>query len=335
MRDEIRVTDLSLRTPSLAPDHWQRPQKPQPLLLTLSISTDVSGEASADDLLAESLNYGTVTKVVEAHVAGLAGKEDYGDEGIPLEELAEQLAGLILWKASAPNVLLELRRPRAHLRAESVGVRIFRSRTDYTLSPSASSLSSSAKPSPSDYTLRTDSPSLAKDTLFVRQLSRQIIIGLNPCEREDEQEVLVDLEFAADEMNVRLSNGARAGWVGWRGMVKKVEEVRCFSPSSRRLRSPCFFAQHLSTSAPLTIEHICTSVAELIVAPPPASPSPPQWNVPRTIVRISKPAALMFARHPGVSVTRTRADFFPSTLPAFRSFSSSSAGAQHTAYLGI
>ncbi|BGP15321.1 trifunctional dihydropteroate synthetase [Rhodosporidiobolus nylandii] len=316
MRDEIRVTDLSLRTPSLAPDHWQRPQKPQPLLLTLSISTDVSGEASADDLLAESLNYGTVTKVVEAHVAGLAGKEDYGDEGIPLEELAEQLAGLILWKASAPNVLLELRRPRAHLRAESVGVRIFRSRTDYTLSPSASSLSSSAKPSPSDYTLRTDSPSLAKDTLFVRQLSRQIIIGLNPCEREDEQEVLVDLEFAADEMNVRLSNGARAGWVGWRGMVKKVEE-------------------HLSTSAPLTIEHICTSVAELIVAPPPASPSPPQWNVPRTIVRISKPAALMFARHPGVSVTRTRADFFPSTLPAFRSFSSSSAGAQHTAYLGI
>ncbi|GAA5841093.1 hypothetical protein JCM11251_008016 [Rhodosporidiobolus azoricus] len=323
MRDEIKVTDLALTTSALGPDHWQRPNKVQPLLCSLLIRTSVQAEASTDSLLNDSLNYGTVTKAVEKHVADLdQHTSEFGKEGIPLEVLAEQLAKVILFKANAPEVSLELRRPRAHLRAESVGVEIFRSRSDYSLSPTFSPYSpSSSKPSPNDFTLDLDALSLASDKLFVRNLRRHIIIGLNACEREDEQEVLVDLEFCADPMNTRLSNGGRACWAGWKGAVKQVEE-------------------HLSSSGPLTIEHICTSLARIIVAPPPASASsasPSTWNVPSTTVRVSKPAALMFAKHPGVAVTRDRADFFPSTLPAFRSFSSTAVGGgeKHTAFLGI
>ncbi|GAA6039133.1 hypothetical protein JCM8097_005342 [Rhodosporidiobolus ruineniae] len=314
MRDEIRVTDLQLTSPALARDHWQRPSKQQPLVCSLLILTNVDQEADSDSLLNDSLNYGTVTKCIEHHVASLAPASD--PDGLPLEVLADQLAQVVLFKANAPNVTIDLRRPRAHLRAQSVGVVLARSRSDYDLAPTSSSSSSSA-PSPADWVLRPDAPNLNNDRLVVHALSRQIIIGLNACEREDEQEVLVDLDFYPDPMNVRLANGARAGWADWRVAVKQVE-------------------QHLSTSGPLTIEHICTSLSRLITTPP-SSPSAysQTWNVPRTTVRVSKPAALMFAKHPGVAVTRSRADFsFSSPARAF-STSALPGGGKHTAYLGI
>ncbi|GAA5866613.1 hypothetical protein JCM8547_005476 [Rhodosporidiobolus lusitaniae] len=313
MRDEIRVTDLHLVTPALAPDLWQRPQKLQPLVCSLSIRTRVDAEADSDALLSESLNYGTVTKAIEAHVARLPPQDS--DDGLPLEVLAEQLAQVVLFQANAPNVRLELRRPRAHLRAEAVGVEIVRSRANYSFAPSSSTLSTLPL-----YTLRPDALSLLDDKLFVRALRRHIIIGINACERIDEQEVIVDFEFAADDMNVRLSNGARAGWADWRRVVQQAEE-------------------HLSASGPLTIEHICTSLARLIVAPPATAPSSTRggWNVSRTTVRVSKPSALMFAKHPGVAVTRSRGDF-----PSMRTFSTASSASSsatsarsRTAYLGI
>ncbi|BGP39397.1 trifunctional dihydropteroate synthetase [Rhodotorula kratochvilovae] len=319
-QDLIAVTDLQLRTARLAHDHWQRPHKEQPLVCSLEIRTGVQQEAQGDNLLQDSLNYGTVTKAVEQHIASLASSSP--DE-IPLEELAEQLCKVVLFKASAPTVRLELRRPRALLTAEAVGVVLSRSRSDYTAPSSASS--GETKPSPLDYTLRLDAPSLADDTLFVRALRRLIIIGLNPCERLDEQEIIVDLEFAADSMNTRLANGARAGWADWRKTVKQVE-------------------QHLSASGPLTIEHIVTSLSSLILAPPAVpltstTPPTPGWDVTRTTVRVAKPAALMFARHPSVQVTRTRADFPAlSLLPGVRALSTSAsvpASHAHVAYLGL
>ncbi|GAA5994600.1 trifunctional dihydropteroate synthetase/dihydrohydroxymethylpterin pyrophosphokinase/dihydroneopterin aldolase FOL1 [Rhodotorula paludigena] len=320
-RDLIRVSDLELRSPSLERDLWQRANKQQPLVCSLEIRTSVQTEADADNLHTDSLNYGTVTKAVEKHVASLSSPSD---EGLPLEVLAEQLCRVVLFGASAPNVRLELRRPRALLTAESVGVVLSRSRADYTLAPTPPT-GSSGQPKSSEYTLRTDSPALKADTLFVRALRRQIIIGLNACERLDEQEVIVDLEFGADDMNTRLASGARAGWAGWRKTVKQIE-------------------QHLSTSGPLTIEHIVTSLSSLILTPPSTplsatTPATPGWDVPRTTVRVSKPSALMFARHPSVQVTRTRADFpalFSLVAPA-RGFSTSSAAADnlHIAYLGL
>ncbi|GAA5913919.1 hypothetical protein JCM5296_000296 [Sporobolomyces johnsonii] len=315
MRDLITVTDLQLRTPALERDLWQRPAKQQPLVCSLSIRTDVAAEADSDSLLTDSLNYGTVTKAIEGHVAKLRAPEPAAspdqEEGLPLEVLAEELAKVILFQANAPNVRLELRRPRALLTAESVGVTITRSRSDYTPPTSPSS----SKPLASEYTLRPDTPALQSDFLFIHALRRLIIIGLNPGELVDEQEVIVDLEFGADEMNVRLANGARAGWAGWRKMVRQVES-------------------HLSTSAPLTIEHITTSLAKIITAPPPALPSPASWDVPTATVRVSKPSALMFAKYPAVQVTRSRSDFYP-TSSTSRFFSTSATPTTHSVILGL
>ncbi|BGO98814.1 trifunctional dihydropteroate synthetase [Rhodotorula toruloides] len=330
--DVIRVTDLVLRTPALAPDHWQRPHKDQPLVCSLEIHTHVDDEADTDNLLADSLNYGTVTKHVERHVRELAVSSSAGEgelSGIPLEVVAEQLAKVVIFRAKAPNVRIELRRPRALLTADSVGVVLSRSRSEYSL-PSADSPSDSLDA----YTLLPTATSPANDTLFVRQLRRHVIIGLNPCERHDEQEVIVDLEFAAPDDGMIASNGARMGWLGWRGAVKRAEE-------------------HFTATKPLTIESIVVSLSSLLLTPH-ASPSPiptapssssstsPQldWNIPRTTVRVSKPAALMFAKHPSVQVTRSRADF-PTLFapPSTRAYSTtpSASGLQtlHTAYIGL
>ncbi|GAA5845109.1 hypothetical protein JCM9279_005436 [Rhodotorula babjevae] len=341
--DVIRVTDLELRTASLGVDLWQRPSKPQPLVCSLDIQTSVRSEATEDNLLTDSLNYGTVTKAIERHIAHLAppsSSTSSPDDHLPLEQLAEQLCHVVLFQASAPNVRLELRRPRALLTAEAVGVVLSRSRSDYTASPpspppsSSSSSSTTTSSSTPTYILRPDAPSLAHDTLFVRALRRQIIIGLNPCERLDEQEVIVDLEFGPDTMAMtRLPNGARAGWAHWRNAVKQVE-------------------QHLSASGPLTIEHIVTSLSSLLLTAPAVplsstSPPTPGWDISRTTVRVSKPSALMFARHPSVQVTRTRADFAALALvPGVRALSTSASAAaaassapahehEHVAYLGL
>lgn len=214
-RDLISITALSLRTPSLASDLWQRPSKSQPLLVSLSIATDVRAEASADSLLGDSLNYGTVTKAIEKAVSELPPSLDA--EGLPLEVLAELLAKVVLFKAKAPNVRLELSRPRALLSAESIGVEIYRSTSDYL--PDSSE-------SPNTFILDPKSTSPRGDRLFVRALRRSIIIGVNQCEREDEQEVIADFDFFAGDMTNRLASGARAGWEGWRKVVKQLESVR-------------------------------------------------------------------------------------------------------------
>ena len=73
----------------------------------------------------------------------------------------------------------------------------------------------------------------------------------------------------------------------------------------------------------------------MITVPPPPSPSPPTWNVSRTTVRVAKPVALMFAKHPSVQVTRSRSDFYPSTITARGLSTSSIQSLPHTAFLGL
>lgn len=103
------------------------------------------------------------------------------------------------------------------------------------------------------------------------------------------------------------------------------------------MTSLALLLQHLSTSAPLTIELITTDVARIITAPPPPSLEPATWDVPRATVRIAKPVALMFAKHPSVQVTRSRTDFLQRSIPS-RRFSTSSRAVNvtpHTAFLGL
>ncbi|KAM0751310.1 Dihydropteroate synthase [Meredithblackwellia eburnea MCA 4105] len=276
-RDVISITSLELRSSKLEQDLWQRNGRVQPLVANLQISTNVSGEATTDSLSADSLNYGTVTRAIEGYIDRL----ESSTELLPLEYIAEEIAKVVLFQASAPNLRLTLERRRALLTAESVGVEIYRERKDYEQQQSSLSL-------------RTTATNPLDDKLFVKKLSKNIIIGVNPCERVDEQQVLVDLEFLAPITMTPYSGALRTGWQGWRAAVQGVEA-------------------HLASTKPETIEAITTSLASLILTPPsqpPSSSSPPTWDIPCTSVRLSKPSALIFAKYPAVQVTRSRADFY-------------------------
>ncbi|GAA5962191.1 hypothetical protein JCM3765_003893 [Sporobolomyces pararoseus] len=312
MRDLIQVTDLELRTRYLNCDHWQRSFKEQPLICTLSIETSISSEAEQDNLSQTSLNYGTVTKTIENFISQLEEPEQ-GEEGYSLEFLGEELSKVILFKANAPNVLLELRRPRALLSADSIGVSLYRSRSDYSQGEEG-------------FKLLPNFESFKKDYFFIRGLKRFIIIGLNDCERLEEQEVLLDFDFYSNQSEYEMlsttttnTTTRRVGWSGWREMVKKLES-------------------HLSSSKPLTIELITTSLAKIITTPPPpppnsssSTPDKLKWDVPLTRVKLSKPVAIMFAKAPSISILRQRSDFYPSPplnqsqfQSQIRTFSSSS-----------
>ena len=302
MRDTISITALSLRSPDLEPDLWNRSAKSQPLLVSLSIETDVSSEATTDSLLGESLNYGTVTKAIEAALDSLR-VEAFGktaEQGIALEELAELLAKVVIFHANAPNVQLELSRPRALLSAESVSVRIYRQREDYERGATAAL---------SQYRLARKSSNWKQDRLAVNGLRRSIIIGVNPCERVDEQEVIVDLEFGSEDMQA-YNGSVRQGWRNWRGVVKSLESVRRSPFRTLRATTHAIPTQHLSASHPLTIEALTTDLARIILTPPQSPSTSVSWDVPSTSVKISKPCALQFAKYPSVKIQRERGDFF-------------------------
>lgn len=220
MSDVISVTELHLRSSRLEPDLWQRPHKLQPVVVSLQVYTNIDNEAHCDNLLAESLNYGAITKQLELEFDQLE-RANESDDQLGLEIVAELLAHAVLFKCHAPNVTLQVERPRALLTASAVGLSITRAKSDYL----------AVEPHRSDLALAADN--LAADTFYIRQLRHQIIIGLNPGERIDQQEVIVDLEFKHDPIDLDCADMhyllprevVRPGWQGWRGAVKRVEQV--------------------------------------------------------------------------------------------------------------
>ncbi|KAK4047923.1 trifunctional dihydropteroate synthetase [Microbotryomycetes sp. JL201] len=296
-RDLICITDLSLRTTVLETDLWQRPApREQPLLVSLTVRTDVGSEADSDSLGTESLNYGSITKAIENTVKDLPSALREGQTHLALENIAEQIAQVVITKCNAPNVDLEILAPRVLLSAEAIGVRLFRQK---------------------DASASSDALYIG-DRFVVKNLRRQIIVGLNPPERVDEQEVVVNLTCWADETKLpRMANGGRAGWAGWRHMVKQVES-------------------HLSTSAAGTIETLTTDLAKVIVASPLVATNSTTWSSPKVTVRVSKPCALMFAKFPSVEVTRTRDNFVQLPLSGRALSTSSHAGPEkHHAIIGV
>lgn len=207
--DVISITDLSLSSIRLAPDLWLREGKLQPLLVSISIFTDIKEEAQSDSLLSDSLNYGTVTKCVEI---GISNLEDRGAIGWNLEELSEYLIKLIIFECGAIDILLKLSQSRSLLTADSIGIISRRSRADYTLDSDSVPI------------LNLDCEHFREDKFIITGLRRFIIIGINECERVDQQEVIVDLEFASPMSNTII----RQGWKNWRAVTKSLEAVRSF-----------------------------------------------------------------------------------------------------------
>ncbi len=118
------------------------------------------------------------------------------------------------------------------------------------------------------------------DTVFLRGLEIDCIIGVFDWEREQKQKVVVDLDMEVDiRPAARDDDLAKA--VDWKEVTKSL--LAFVGDSSFEL-----------------VETLAERVAELVVT---------RFEVPRVRVRIEKPGAVRYSSTVGVAITRDREDY--------------------------
>lgn len=118
------------------------------------------------------------------------------------------------------------------------------------------------------------------DKISITDLSARGIIGVYDWERQEAQEILVNVTLYVDLRRAGESDA--------------VADSIDYHVLSNRLLS------HVAGSAPLTVEALAAGLARLCLE---------DSRVKRACVRVEKPGAVSFARAVGVEIERSREDF--------------------------
>jgi dihydroneopterin aldolase/2-amino-4-hydroxy-6-hydroxymethyldihydropteridine diphosphokinase/dihydropteroate synthase len=188
--DNIRIRDLLLLARIADGAQWPSaalaPVR-QPVRVSVSIPYDLRPAAAGDDI-SKSINYGSLSKQI------LTSVDDPSSEFGSLEHFLDHVF-LTCFGAfqEIREMTVNVLKPRALTYAE--GVRILSSRT-------------------------RDGSRLAPDCLSIQRLSCNLIVGLNPCEREDKQLVYFDVDISAShEQGIGFDI---------RRLAKEIHQVRSF-----------------------------------------------------------------------------------------------------------
>lgn len=170
-----------------------------------------------------------------------------------LEHLAEDVALLALGPSlNGEWVKVLIEKPRALLRADAAGISIVRRRDGATVKKEG------------------------EDRTFVKDLRLATIIGVNPWERNERQNVIINLTMHKPPTSTRGAEG-----YDWRAITNAL-------------------SNHVEKSDYKTVEAFVTALArEACVT----------CGVPKVTVRAEKPSALTFAKTAGVEITRERSFF--------------------------
>jgi FolB domain-containing protein len=118
------------------------------------------------------------------------------------------------------------------------------------------------------------------DQIHIRDLLIRGILGVNDWEREQPQDILVNLTLTADLRRAGASDDI-SDTVNYRTVAKKI-------------------IAHVEAAQRLTVEALASDIARLCLNEP---------GVQRVRVRVEKPGALRFARSVGIEIERSTADF--------------------------
>jgi FolB domain-containing protein len=118
------------------------------------------------------------------------------------------------------------------------------------------------------------------DRILIGDLRFRCIIGINPEERREKQDVIVNLALHTD-LRTAGTTDAIADTVNYKNVKLKIREL-------------------VEGSAFNLVEKLASEIARICLEP---------RAVQRVVVRVDKPGALRFARTVAVEVERTRADF--------------------------
>lgn len=273
--DIIVVKRLEVRM-IVGVDNWER-VSPQPVTIDARVHTDVS-KAGKSDHLPHSIHYGILVKQLEAHCAAHRYRS--------LEALAEGLAKVCIFVLHAPKVTLNVEKPRSLLHAASAGVQIARTRDDYLLTD-LTPLPKELDPAHelSELRLSPSSTLALDDKVVVRDLIINTILGVNPWEREDKQDVKLNIIVYSGLSRAKDTNS---------GVVDIVNKQHNYRTIVRSISA------YVAASSYKTVESLATSIARVAVL---------QNKVEKIRVSVDKPSAIMFASSAGVEVERTR-EFF-------------------------
>ncbi|EST08490.1 Dihydroneopterin aldolase/epimerase domain protein [Kalmanozyma brasiliensis GHG001] len=273
--DIIVVKRLEVRM-IVGVDNWERVQA-QPVTIDARVHTDVS-QAGKSDHLPHSIHYGILVKQLEAHCADHRYRS--------LEALAEGLAKVCIFVLHAPKVTLNVEKPRSLLHAASAGVQIARTSADYMLGETHPIPANIDPTQHLDELRLLPSSTLAlDDKVIVRDLIINTIVGVNPWEREDKQDVKLNLVVYSGLSRARNSTA---------GLVDVVNKPHNYRTITRSI------SEYVAASSYKTVESLATSIARVAIV---------QNKVEKIRVSVDKPSAIMFASSAGVEVERTR-EFF-------------------------
>jgi len=115
------------------------------------------------------------------------------------------------------------------------------------------------------------------DKTFIRDLRVRGIIGINDWEREQIQDMLINIEAFSDTRRAAETDNIE-DCVNYRTLAKKVQA-------------------HAETAARLTVEALANDLAKLCLQ---------EKGVQKVIVRVEKPGAVRFSRSVGVEIERSR-----------------------------
>ncbi|KAK9475630.1 Dihydropteroate synthase-like protein [Lipomyces japonicus] len=182
--DTIYVRDLVLRTSQAGLDTWHRDKKVQPLLANVWVRAPVA-LAGKSDLVSESVHYGILSKAItEAVENDSEGKDDkFANDSLELAKKAVNAC----FNVGAEYVKLRLTFPKKLLRADAAGVEITRHRF-------------------TPYGANETVESVHHDKAFIEGLRVYTVIGLNPWERLEKQEVVVAVEVDANADIVKVAD---------------------------------------------------------------------------------------------------------------------------------
>jgi len=118
------------------------------------------------------------------------------------------------------------------------------------------------------------------DKIIIRDLLLRGIIGINPDERVNKQDILINMVIFANIRKAAASDDI-ADAVNYKSITKRV-------------------IQHVEESSDFLVEKLVTDIARIVIT---------EFGVERVQVRLEKPGALRFAESVGIEIERTRADF--------------------------
>ena len=118
------------------------------------------------------------------------------------------------------------------------------------------------------------------DKIIIEDLLVRSIIGINPDERVNKQDILINMVLFTD-IWIAGKNDDIGASVNYKTVTKRV-------------------VQHVEESSDLLVEKLASDIARIVLS---------EFPVERVRVRVEKPGALRFAKSVGIEIERTPQDF--------------------------